>query len=452
MRRLFDRRSTAASTGRRAVSPVRDRQRGTILALTAVLITLMVGMLALSIDLGYAFSARNQLQNGVDAAALAGATALRASIEINPSMPQQESLVRELAVLYASYNQVRRFADNPSGTGSNGGQNPNRLVIDPAQVSVDISTDLPRVSINTRLNLPLLFAGLFGLPSATIQSVAQSSVFPVDGGTGGPNACWRPIMIPDTFFDAGGMVRYAGDPQRGPNPFPNQPGDYYRSRFATGARNTAPFVDSLSNIGDWVTGLRDTGLQSESGTRTIMGQYIELRPENYRIPEFGGLPRVTYQTLSAEDYANFGYCGEIRVGDQFVVYNPGYGLIYEEVRRGLSALVRRSEGDLVDTAALTQYRYVRTSAYPAPNSLATIIPVLLFNPVELARNPAVTQLQVTNFGLFYLREVRVDGTLCGYFVREIIAGGTPIDAASFSPDSENRFRQAWLPMATRLLR
>ena len=56
------------------------RQRGTILALTAVMITTMLGMISLSIDLGYAFSARNQLQNGVDSAALAGASALRTGL------------------------------------------------------------------------------------------------------------------------------------------------------------------------------------------------------------------------------------------------------------------------------------------------------------------------------------------------------------------------------------
>ena len=52
-----------------------------------------------------------------------------------------------------------------------------------------------------------------------------------------------------------------------------------------------------------------------------------------------------------------------------------------------------------------------------------------FNPVEIARNADVAQLKITNIGLFFLEEVRDDGTLRGFFVREIISGGTPIEPA-----------------------
>jgi uncharacterized membrane protein len=44
---------------KRSTRPKRPEEpEGTILVLTAVMITIMLGMLALSIDLGYAFSAR----------------------------------------------------------------------------------------------------------------------------------------------------------------------------------------------------------------------------------------------------------------------------------------------------------------------------------------------------------------------------------------------------------
>jgi hypothetical protein len=61
------------------------------------------------------------------------------------------------------------------------------------------------------------------------------------------------------------------------------------------------------------------------------------------------------------------------------------------------------------------------------------------------------QLRVTNFGLFYLQDVTTDGTLQGFFVREIMAGGTPIASTNFDSDQQNLFRRSWLPMATQLL-
>lgn len=427
---------------------VRGRtQRGTILALTAVLITTMLGMIALSIDLGYAFSARNQLQNGIDSAALAGAAAFRSAMESDQSMPRQAELVRELAVMYASYNQVRRYSDPSPGSTPAGN---NQLVLDPGQVTIDLTSDIPRLRAVSSVELSLLFAGLFGLPGVSIQATAQASLFPVDGGTGTCTSCWRPIMVPDSFFDSTGTVRYVGDPSRVDTPLPTRTGDYYRSRFAVGARNTAPFVDSLNVTGPFVTGLRDTSLITEVGSTTMMGMYLQLRRNHYRIADLAALPRSTFANLAVGDLANFGYCGEIRVGDLITVFPTGDATAYENVRIGLTSL-RIRNGDTIDVNALLQHRFIRSNLYPAPNSHAQIIPVLLYNPFELIRNPGAPQLRVTNFGLFYLQDVTSDGTLQGYFVRELVAGGTPISSANFAGDQMNLFRRSWLPMSTQLI-
>lgn len=425
----------------------RRRQKGTILALTAVMITVLLGMLALSIDLGYAFSVRNQLQNGVDAAALAGASALRATIEQDFSMTQQEQLAKGLAVSYAGYNQVRRYADPESGSGAT---NNNRLVIDPGQVAVDVNHDFPQVKIDTNLSMPLLFAGLFGLTSVTIQAVSKATLLPVDGGTGGIGACWRPILLPDSYFDSGDAVHYPGDPLRGVDSLPNRPGDYYRSRFAAGNRNILPYVDSYLSSGSWVTGLRDTTQQVEVGSKTLMGKYVLFKKEYYRIADFTSLPRVTFSALGTGDIANFGYCGEIRVGDLVTVYPVGDATTYDQVRVGLSSLKYRTN-DTIDLNQMLQYRYIKSATYPSPNSHATIIPVLLFDPFELVRNPAATQLRVTNIGLFYLQDVGSDGLLTGFFVREIMSGGTQISEINLEADSQNRFRRNWLPTSAQLM-
>ncbi len=53
-----------------------QQRRGAIIVLTAILLVMMMGMLAFSIDVGYMYTLDSQLQRSVDAAALAGAGAL----------------------------------------------------------------------------------------------------------------------------------------------------------------------------------------------------------------------------------------------------------------------------------------------------------------------------------------------------------------------------------------
>jgi Flp pilus assembly protein TadG len=425
----------------------RRGERGTILVLTGILVTVLIGALALAIDLGYVFSIRNQLQNAVDAAALAGASGLRSTIESGANQPHQEQVVKQLAVLYASYNQVRRSANTQAGSTP---ADPNRLVLDPGQVSFTGTAEQPQVRIEVNMPSSFLFAGLLGFAPPTIQSVAVAATFPVDGGTGGLGGCWRPLLLPDTFFQAGDVVRYVGDPARPTDPLPNQPGDYYRSRYAAGGRNGPPFVDSAGGgIGAWVTGIRDTTEMLDVGVRTVMGQPVTLQRDYYRIPDLTGRPRVTFSELPTGVLANFGYCGEIRVGEILPVFPVADGNTYQQVQEGLTALRYRTN-DVIDLTAWNQYRYLKSPSYPAPNSHAGIIPVLLFNPLELVRNPLAAQLQVTNIGLFYLQEVRSDGALQGTFVRELFVGALPISPAHLEGDSGTQFRRSWLPVATQL--
>ncbi|MEP7340914.1 MAG: pilus assembly protein TadG-related protein [Acidobacteriota bacterium] len=459
----FEAKSESREQTSEADVPVRRRQRGSILLLTALLATVMIGMLALSIDLGFAFSSRSQFQNGIDAAALAAAAALRLTVEPSAAGPQQTSVAQELAVQYAGRNQVRRYADPDPKSNS---PNANKITITAGNVQVQNNFDFPRVKVEASIEVPTLFAGLFGLNGFNISSAATATVFPVDGGVGTIGAgtaagggCWRPLLLPDTFYDQSDNVHIVGDPLRGSDEeheLPKQPGDYYRSRFAAGLREVQPFIDSFNGGGGLsATGLRDTRLTSEvDGNKTIIGRYVEFKQKHYRIANLSSLPRVTADVLSVGDMSSFGYCGQIRVGDDVAVYNKGDLSIYEQVRLGLQSLNYRMLGnDSVDTNLLNQFRYIKSGSYPSPNSHGAIIPVMLFNPVELARNDGnFVQLKITNIGLFYLEQVRDDGTLYGFFVREIIAGATPIAPANMSVDRDPSFKRSWLPTAVQLVK
>ena len=458
MKRIFAIFSIGGISSKLSLRP-RRRQRGSIMLLTAVMLTVMLGMLALSIDLGFAFSSRNQLQNGIDSAALAAAAALRLTIE-DGSGTEQKKVAEELAIQYAGFNQVRRYVDpDPKGTPQ---PNANQIIIGAGDVKIQDEFDPPRVRVDKSLPIPTLFAGLFGLNGFTISAAATAAVFPVDGGTGsigiGPavgGGCWNPVMLPDTFFDQDNNVHWVGDPARGEGiefEWPKQAGDYYRSRFAAGARDTYPFIDSLTGaVGPFVTGLRDTKTHSDiNNNKTIMGRFIEIKQRHYRIADLSGLPSVSAIPYSISDQARYGYCGEIRVGRDFPIYGPGDVGTYDKVRQGLQAL-KQNVRDTIEAGPLG-FRYIKGSSYPSPNTHGAILPVLMFDPVEVARNQDTAQLKVTNIGLFYLEEIRNDGTLRGFFVREIISAGTPIDPSNMTTDSEPTFKQSWLPMAMRLVK
>lgn len=439
----------------------RRQQKGSIMVLTTLLIMGMIGMLALAIDLGFLFSARNQLQNGIDAATLAAGAGLRVTMEDDPAAPQQKLLAQQLAIQYAGYNQVRTKSDpDPNGNQPN----ENNIQLDKiGKVTVDTSGDLPRAQVDAVLKTPLLFAGIFGFNSIDMGATAKASLLPVDGGNGTIGAgtaigggCWRPLFVPDTFFDINNVPLRVGAVISGIPRVPSQDGDYYRSRFAAGARNTYPFVDSITGVGSSVTSLRDTQLKADIGVKTIMGEDIVLDPNYYFIADFSALPRATFDVLSVGDLANFGYCGKIRVGDNIPVYPIKDLAKKDEVRTGLLALQYRTIGvDSIDVTAEALFRYVTSSSYPGPNTHGAIIPVLFYNPI-IWKDPgavdATTTLTVTNIGLFFMRNVRPTGELEGYFVREIISGGTPIDATNMTSDSDPSFKRSWLPMSVQLLK
>lgn len=453
-------------SGGRGANSRNRRQRGVIMMLTALMITVMIGFLALSIDLGFAFSSRGQFQSGIDAAALAGASALRLTIESADPGPQQQDVAKELAVQYAALNQVRRYADPGRDDPT---PNANFIKLTPGNVQVQNNGDLPRVRVDASIPVPTLFAGMFGLNGFNIGAGATATVFPVDGGVGtvgagiSPStggACWGPVMLPDTFFDSSNNVHWAGEPARGSDEWPTLFGDYYRSRFAAGARNVAPYLDAYSGgVGDYVTGVRDTKLIADiDANKTIMGRYIEIKPKYYRIANLTKLPVLSANGLmtnsySPSDAAKYGYCGKIRVGMDMTVFSKDDAAVYDQVRVGLQGLKALAlDNEFIDLTLLNSYRYVKTSSYPVPNSNPMIIPVMMFSPVDVARNPDLTQLRVTNIGMFFMQEVRDDGTLAGFFVREIFTGGAPIEPANMAIDSDVSFKRGWLPMSVQLMR
>ena len=171
-----------------------QRRRGAITALAAILMAILVGMLAFSIDLGYICSVKAELQNTADAAALAGAQQLQTLFVqyYAPGQTNQTGIYLEATTLttnsgnptataqqYAAYNQAGGvYIQVPAadvtfsyydGTNSPVPASP---VLFPNTVTVTARRD---DVANTPLGL--FFANIFGVTSTNVTASASATIY-----------------------------------------------------------------------------------------------------------------------------------------------------------------------------------------------------------------------------------------------------------------------------------
>jgi hypothetical protein len=167
-------------------------QKGSILALTALLMVAMITMLGLAIDLGVAFTARTFVQHAADAGALAGADTYA---QYNPAT---QAMATANAQTAAEQNKVLR----------QGLTNANVVVSFPAAPA---GVDRVRVDVNT--TVPMFFLRVLGQKWSQV-SIGAHAIAEAAPGTVGGTTCLRPLWITKSALLGGSCT----------NP-PPQPGD-----------------------------------------------------------------------------------------------------------------------------------------------------------------------------------------------------------------------------------
>ncbi|HEX9101519.1 MAG TPA: pilus assembly protein TadG-related protein [Polyangia bacterium] len=170
--------------GRTGARRPRDRQRGNIAILFALLLPVLLGFAALVIDLGHGWQVRNQLQNDADSAALAGVrdldgTAARFATAINS------------AVQYAALNSANGSSVTlPASNVTLGNWNFNTRTFTAASASTPpykvnaVSVTAPTLTLRT------WFAPILGINSENVTTAAIAV-----GGS--PDAtCGFPLAVP----------------------------------------------------------------------------------------------------------------------------------------------------------------------------------------------------------------------------------------------------------------
>ena len=141
----------------------------------------LLGMLALSIDLGMLYEARGQAQRTADSTALAGASAL-VDFGNNPGV---DARVLEYATTYGTANPVRGQVAS----------------IVPADVVVDLAAWTVTVTVHrtaARGNpVNTLFGRIIGFDTVDVNAIATA-----EAAEAGAVNCLMPLALPDRWFDA----------------------------------------------------------------------------------------------------------------------------------------------------------------------------------------------------------------------------------------------------------
>jgi Flp pilus assembly protein TadG len=166
---------------RRGRAYVRD-ERGSVLPLTAMLLSALLGTVAMAVDLGMVYVAKGEAQRVADAAALAGSTVLITE-------PGKLELARRVAIATAAQNRIRKDTVRLL---------PEDVVINDTSLTAWVQR------LNARGDaLRTSFAGALGIRTIDVTAQARVGVFPAGAAT-----CFKPFIVPDLWHDANGNARY----------------------------------------------------------------------------------------------------------------------------------------------------------------------------------------------------------------------------------------------------
>lgn len=155
------------ATSRNRRSPQATRQRGSVIVMSALLLTSMIGMCAIVVDLANTSQHRRQAQNGADAAALAGAQDLPDAIAVVATVKQYA--LNNYAIATLAWVGCRDIVGGIDRTLS---------------VRPDVANDNRCISIDAahtrvRVNLPVTvvptsFGSVFGVASTNVRAQATA--------------------------------------------------------------------------------------------------------------------------------------------------------------------------------------------------------------------------------------------------------------------------------------
>jgi len=170
----------------------KQRRRGAIIPLAALLLVFLLGMVAFSVDMGYVVLAETELQSAADAAALAGSEQLMQGF-VQYNLPNQ-SATNQASILSTALASARTSAKNYAGYNAAGGVS--SLTLNDSDITFGFTdasnTYTPQPTYKGYPNtikvvmrrdgtangsLALFFAPVMGVKNQNLQATASATLF-----------------------------------------------------------------------------------------------------------------------------------------------------------------------------------------------------------------------------------------------------------------------------------
>lgn len=244
-----------------------SNRRGAALALVALGMPVLLGLIALGVDLGMMFSARAEAQRAADSGALAGAAVFQFEPDPYPLVPAAEAQ----ATAFATSNFVRE------------GQ------VVGSEVTAEANPDLQMVRVTVTRPIPTWFAQIFGVQSVTVAVQAVAQVLTADTPL---DDCVLPFAVPDYYINDGNEDTNANQiwdfipNMDGANNAEHDPGEIW---YYDGGANGETYGDNAGNWGQDPTGW---GTDARNGIPDA-GGYVYEDDYGRRTPIKLGLPSST---------------------------------------------------------------------------------------------------------------------------------------------------------------
>lgn len=144
------------------------KEEGTVLVLVAIGLTVLLSFTALVTDVGLLYLKRSQMVHAVDAAALAG---------------------------------VQELPDNPTGAEQKAREYAEKNGVDPADLSITVTSDKKKITVATTKQVDLIFAKVFGKTTSNVEAKSKAVIGPVKNVRGAvPLSILDQTLVPGTQY------------------------------------------------------------------------------------------------------------------------------------------------------------------------------------------------------------------------------------------------------------
>jgi Flp pilus assembly protein TadG len=203
-----------------------DPERGIVLFMTAAALVVLIGFIALAVDMGALYMARADCQKIADAAALAGAKEAFFNTPA-PANPVATGTTAAISAARANYT--------PWDSNDNRLQ-PGNVVVNTTDHTVEVTVTRTTANGNP---VPTYFARIFGTNFVDVAAKATAEVYrPTVGGPPFGTKCVKPWLLPDQY-DFGSGLETIDETDRG---------KYFNVKQGDSALATVPGQYLIANL------------------------------------------------------------------------------------------------------------------------------------------------------------------------------------------------------------